>query len=108
MRPRLRRDVTFSCQVAIGSSPFFGHLEQRFRHVILRPKASRQRAFLSNLPLDFFLWKFWKHRSRPRSFVKASKFLRTAPCQPVFWLPAEGLHDKARADRIPYDLWASR
>jgi phage terminase large subunit-like protein len=27
---------------------------------------------------------------------------------PTFWLPAEGLHDKARADRIPYDLWASQ
>jgi phage terminase large subunit-like protein len=25
---------------------------------------------------------------------------------PTFWLPAEGLADKARADRIPYDLWA--
>ena len=28
--------------------------------------------------------------------------------QPTFWLPSEGLHDKARADRIPYDLWASQ
>lgn len=24
---------------------------------------------------------------------------------PTFWLPSEGLADKARADRIPYDLW---
>jgi phage terminase large subunit-like protein len=24
---------------------------------------------------------------------------------PTFWLPSEGLHDKARADHIPYDLW---
>jgi phage terminase large subunit-like protein len=28
--------------------------------------------------------------------------------QPTFWLPAEGLHDKAAHDRIPYDLWASQ
>jgi phage terminase large subunit-like protein len=28
--------------------------------------------------------------------------------QPTFWLPSEGLYDKARADRIPYDLWASQ
>jgi phage terminase large subunit-like protein len=28
--------------------------------------------------------------------------------QPTFWLPSEGLHDKARGDRIPYDLWASQ
>lgn len=25
---------------------------------------------------------------------------------PTFWLPQEGLADKARADRVPYDLWA--
>jgi phage terminase large subunit-like protein len=25
--------------------------------------------------------------------------------QPTFWLPSEGLHDKARVDRIPYDVW---
>jgi phage terminase large subunit-like protein len=24
---------------------------------------------------------------------------------PTFWLPAEGLAEKARADRVPYDLW---
>jgi phage terminase large subunit-like protein len=24
---------------------------------------------------------------------------------PTFWLPSEGLFDKARGDRIPYDLW---
>jgi phage terminase large subunit-like protein len=28
--------------------------------------------------------------------------------QPTFWLPQEGLADKARADRIPYDLWAQQ
>lgn len=25
---------------------------------------------------------------------------------PTFWLPAEGLANKARQDRVPYDLWA--
>jgi len=25
--------------------------------------------------------------------------------RPTFWLPNEGLYDKARSDRIPYDLW---
>ena len=24
---------------------------------------------------------------------------------PTFWLPSEGLSDKATADRVPYDLW---
>jgi phage terminase large subunit-like protein len=25
--------------------------------------------------------------------------------KPTFWLPADGLRDKARADRVPYDVW---
>lgn len=25
--------------------------------------------------------------------------------KPTFWLPGDGLADKARADRVPYDLW---
>ena len=28
--------------------------------------------------------------------------------RPTFWLPSEGLYDKSRADRIPYDLWAEQ
>lgn len=27
---------------------------------------------------------------------------------PTFWLPGEGLHEKARADRVPYDVWAQQ
>ena len=27
---------------------------------------------------------------------------------PTFWLPAEGIADKARADHVPYDLWADQ
>lgn len=26
--------------------------------------------------------------------------------KPTFWLPAEGLAEKSRADRVPYDIWA--
>lgn len=26
--------------------------------------------------------------------------------KPTFWLPSEGLSEKARADRVPYDVWA--
>lgn len=26
--------------------------------------------------------------------------------RPTFWLPAEGLRERARADRVPYDMWA--
>src|SRR5262245_2689627 len=28
--------------------------------------------------------------------------------QPTFWLPSEGLHDKAKNDRVPYDTWAAK
>jgi phage terminase large subunit-like protein len=28
--------------------------------------------------------------------------------QPTFWLPAQGLADKARADRVPYDVWHAK
>ncbi|HVI12932.1 MAG TPA: terminase TerL endonuclease subunit [Pseudolabrys sp.] len=28
--------------------------------------------------------------------------------QCTFWLPSEGLHDKAKADRVPYDTWAAK
>jgi phage terminase large subunit-like protein len=27
---------------------------------------------------------------------------------PTFWLPGEGLAEKSRADRVPYDVWASQ
>lgn len=27
--------------------------------------------------------------------------------KPTFWLPAEGLREKSRADRVPYDMWAA-
>ena len=27
---------------------------------------------------------------------------------PTFWLPAEGLREKAEADRVPYDVWRSQ
>lgn len=28
--------------------------------------------------------------------------------KPVFWLPGEGLREKARGDRVPYDVWAEQ
>lgn len=28
--------------------------------------------------------------------------------EPTFWLPEEGLSEKSRADRVPYDLWAKQ
>jgi phage terminase large subunit-like protein len=28
--------------------------------------------------------------------------------RPTFWLPGEGLHDKAKADRVPHDTWHAK
>lgn len=28
--------------------------------------------------------------------------------KPIFWLPGQGLAEKSRADRVPYDLWAKQ
>lgn len=33
---------------------------------------------------------------------------RSGDVRPTFWLPAEGLAEKSRADRVPYDVWADQ
>lgn len=39
------------------------------------------------------------------AFVMISQVKDKWHVKPVFWLPGEGLAEKARADRVPYDLW---
>lgn len=39
------------------------------------------------------------------AFVPIGKVDGTWNVRPVFWLPLEGLVEKARKDRVPYDLW---
>ena len=39
------------------------------------------------------------------AFVPIGKVDGTWSVRPTFWLPREGLEDKARKDRVPYDLW---
>ncbi len=29
-------------------------------------------------------------------------------CKPTFWLPEDGLREKSRTDRVPYDVWAGQ
>lgn len=31
---------------------------------------------------------------------------RDGSVQPTFWLPGDGIEEKSRADRVPYDVWA--
>jgi len=40
------------------------------------------------------------------AFVLVGKRDGAVSVRPTFWLPAEGLREKARADRVPYDVWA--
>lgn len=40
------------------------------------------------------------------AFVKMAWIDGKWRVKPVFWLPGDGLAAKARADRVPYDLWA--
>lgn len=32
---------------------------------------------------------------------------RLLSVRPTFWLPADAVHDRAKADRVPYDVWAA-
>lgn len=41
------------------------------------------------------------------AFVPIGKIDGIWNVNPVFWLPGEGLAEKARRDKVPYDLWAS-
>jgi len=39
------------------------------------------------------------------AFVPIGKIEGIWNVEPVFWLPGDGLEEKARKDRVPYDLW---
>jgi phage terminase large subunit-like protein len=40
------------------------------------------------------------------AFVRVAWLDGVLHVRPTFWLPSEGLADKSRIDRVPYDLWA--
>jgi phage terminase large subunit-like protein len=42
------------------------------------------------------------------ALILISKQGETWDVHPTFWLPEEGLAEKSRADRVPYDLWAQQ
>lgn len=39
------------------------------------------------------------------AFVPIGKIAGIWNVRPVFWLPGDGLEDKSRKDRVPYDVW---
>jgi phage terminase large subunit-like protein len=42
------------------------------------------------------------------AFVMMGEIDRVWHVQPKFWLPAEGIREKSRTDRVPYDLWSDQ
>jgi phage terminase large subunit-like protein len=42
------------------------------------------------------------------AFVMVGKIGNKWHVKPTFWLPQEGLYERAVADRVPYDLWAQQ
>lgn len=42
------------------------------------------------------------------AFVPIAEISGAWEVKPTFWLPEQGLREKSRADRVPYDLWAEQ
>lgn len=42
------------------------------------------------------------------AFVLIGKIDDKWHMKPTFWLPSDGIHDRAKTDHVPYDLWASQ
>ena len=42
------------------------------------------------------------------AFVMIGQVDKIWQVHPTFWLPSEGLAEKSRVDRVPYDLWAKQ
>jgi len=42
------------------------------------------------------------------AFVMTTRIDGVWHVRPVFWLPGDGLAEKSRADRVPYDVWKSQ
>ena len=95
--------------------------EAEYRNLVLNQRVEVKAPFISRA-----VWEEGKHPVVPPG--KAEVFLgfdlsevRDLTCrvavyfadgrwqvQPTFWLPADGLRERARGDRVPYDLWAEQ
>lgn len=96
--------------------------EAAYRNLVLNQRVETRAPFVSSL--------IWKENGRPASApldgrvvyagldlsavsdltaLVAMAEVEDAPgdfdVEPTFWLPADGLEEKSRADRVPYDVW---
>ncbi len=95
--------------------------ENEYRNLILNQRVDRNSPFISKA--------IWEANGRPVSewgdapVYAALDLSATADltaftpiawiddaweCKPTFWLPEEGLREKSRTDRVPYDVWAGQ
>ncbi len=93
--------------------------ESEFRNLILNQRVDRNNPFISKA-----LWQAndgpvsnWRNApvyagldlsstADLTAFVPIAWIDDAWEVKPTFWLPGEGLAEKSRADRVPYDLWA--
>lgn len=94
--------------------------ENSFRNLYLNQRIDRNTPFISKS-----VWKSnggpvspdWGHEpiyagldlsstADLTAFVPIAKIGGQWETKPTFWLPADGLLEKSRADRVPYDMWA--
>lgn len=95
--------------------------ESEYRNLILNQRVNRNDPFISQSVWDANNGPVTDWGDAPvyagldlsatqdlTAFVPISWIDDAWECKPTFWLPGEGLAEKARADRVPYDLWAGK
>jgi phage terminase large subunit-like protein len=94
--------------------------ESEYRNLILNQRVDRNNPFISKTiwqacggPVsdDWGDAQVWagldlSSTSDLTAFVPIAPIDGIWETKPTFWLPSEGLKEKSRADRVPYDLWA--
>jgi hypothetical protein len=93
--------------------------EPEFRNLILNQRVEMNSPFISKSVWQSCGGKFQmigaeRRVRRPRSvgdgrshgpFVPIAWVDDAWEVKPTFWLPGEGLREKSRTDRVPYDVW---
>jgi phage terminase large subunit-like protein len=95
--------------------------EAEYRNLILNQRVDMNAPFVSRIvwetcggqpdPLDglpVYAGLDLSEVSDLTAFVAVGVDGQTLHTHSRFWLPADGLVDKARADRVPYDMWAKQ
>lgn len=96
--------------------------ENEYRNLILNQRVEAHSPFISRASWEACaapIIEDWSDRriycgldlsstSDLTALVMAAEFDGVWHVRPTFWLPGEGLVEKSRADRVPYDVWAKQ